>query len=299
MEFYKIVIIFYGGVCLYNIAIVGGGRGGYAMLRVFQGVSDVQIVGISDINPEAIGIKLARELEIPIYTDFVEMLNNSQSDIVIDVTGNEAVHEKVKEMLPEGSILLHGTVARLISLIGIKRSEMFHELNEQAQHLAGMSEELNATVEQVPEIIKEVSKFIQSYGETLGSSVNEAKKHLNDTEEVLQFIRKVAEQTKLLGLNAAIEAARAGEHGRGFAVVAEEVRKLAEHSAASVKKISVIMENLEQSMGNIIKSVEDNQELIERQINAAEQVAYAVGQLGQLADDMNKFSLKLSEIDQK
>lgn len=284
---------------MYNIAIVGGGKGGYAMLRVFQGVSDVQIVGISDINPEAIGIKLARELEIPIYTDFVEMLNNSQSDIVIDVTGNEAVHEKIKEMLSEGSILLHGTVARLISLIGIKRSEMFHELNEQAQHLAGMSEELNATVEQVPEIIKEVSKFIQSYGETLGSSVNEAKKHLNDTEEVLQFIRKVAEQTKLLGLNAAIEAARAGEHGRGFAVVAEEVRKLAEHSAASVKKISVIMENLEQSMGAIIKSVEDNQELIERQINAAEQVAYAVGQLGQLADDMNKFSLKLSEIDQK
>ncbi len=284
---------------MFNIAIVGGGRGGYAMLRVFQDIPDVKIVGIADLNPESVGMKLAEELGISTYTDFVEMLKINQVEIVVEVTGNPEVREKIKENISQNCILVQGEVARLITLVGKQKGELFHELNEQAQQLAGMSEQLNATVEQVPEIINEVSQFIKDYGESLSSSINGIKKHLQDTEEVLQFIRKVADQTKLLGLNAAIEAARAGEHGRGFAVVAEEVRKLAEHSATSVKKISLIMKNLEQSMIEIINSVEENNELTKKQVTAADQVAYAVGQLSQLADDMNEFTKRLSEIDKR
>jgi methyl-accepting chemotaxis protein len=95
------------------------------------------------------------------------------------------------------------------------------------------------------------------------TSLSEKSKEIGDIVEV---IKGIANQTNLLSLNAAIEAARAGEQGRGFSVVAEEVRKLAEQSASSVKRIGeIIMQvrtGIEQSVNeaNISESMIIEQE---------------------------------------
>jgi methyl-accepting chemotaxis protein len=76
--------------------------------------------------------------------------------------------------------------------------------------------------------------------------------------EIVDAITFVADQTKLLSLNAAIEAARAGEYGRGFAVVADEVRKLAVQSAEAAKDIQRRVAEMQQESARALQSVEQS-----------------------------------------
>ncbi|MDR5862199.1 methyl-accepting chemotaxis protein [Halomonas campisalis] len=62
-----------------------------------------------------------------------------------------------------------------------------------------------------------------------------------ETEQIMHALKMLS----LLSINAGIEAARAGEAGRGFAVVADNVRKLADDTNSSAKKIAGLMKELE------------------------------------------------------
>ena len=75
--------------------------------------------------------------------------------------------------------------------------------------------------------------------------------------DIVAIIDGIASQTNLLSLNAAIEAARAGEAGRGFSIVAQEVRLLAQGTAAAADRIKGLVEMSAEHVTAGVDAVDD------------------------------------------
>ena len=106
---------------------------------------------------------------------------------------------------------------------------------------------INASVDRMTRSV-EVAKNSSTKSEELKTSSE-------NIGEAVGFIAKIADQTNLLALNAAIEASRAKEHGKGFAVVADETRALAGESEKNAEFISQLVQKIQGSIDDIIKSI--------------------------------------------
>jgi methyl-accepting chemotaxis protein len=112
---------------------------------------------------------------------------------------------------------------------------------EVAKQTAEVSQSGLARVNDASQEIRRIESSITEFSR----DVNDLQQQAGDIGSIALLIKDIAEQTNLLALNAAIEAARAGEQGRGFAVVADEVRRLAERTAAATNDIKTKIESIQ------------------------------------------------------
>jgi len=174
--------------------------------------------------------------------------------------------------------------------------------------------ETTATVNEVRATVTETAERAQSVAETAQTSVNISRtgseavretvdgmelirrrvediadnilvlsEHTQQIGEIIATVNNLADQSRMLALNASVEAARAGEEGKGFAVVAMEVRNLADQNRDATVQVREILGEIQRATNSAVmvteegsKGVDSGQQRVNKAGESIDKLAKAI-----------------------
>lgn len=126
--------------------------------------------------------------------------------------------------------------------------------------------------------------------ELLHRDIEEVGQISHDITLILDTIKEIANQTKMLGLNAAIEAARVGEAGRGFGVVAEEIRNLSESSKKTAENIRTLTNLINKKIESTTASSQNSVNMSQEQAAAAQEIMASIEEFSAMVERLSSFA---------
>ena len=154
-------------------------------------------------------------------------------------------------------------------------SEAMGHIRDNTHEILSSSQNVTNDMNDSIEAVTQSSTRIQA----INDRVQDFKGKIGKIEEIVDLVKKVANQSNLLALNASVEAARAGESGKGFAVVADQVRQLSINTAESaediVKYVSELKTNIDElatAMEETTQSLGEGSKKVEKSLAALEQM---------------------------
>ncbi|NLU31457.1 MAG: HAMP domain-containing protein [Clostridiaceae bacterium] len=181
----------------------------------------------------------------------------------------------------------------------IKTNELASRINLVAESTNQIEDVSNTTFALTKNALAAMDELDEKAGQTnqiihqVRDDINKLSQRSSRISSIVKVISSVADQTRLLSLNASIEAARAGEFGRGFAVVAEEVKHLADQTAASALDIAALVKEIQSHISSTAQKADSAEVVINEQNEALEK---AIGSFNKISDSMDLLMDKVEAI---
>lgn len=176
--------------------------------------------------------------------------------------------EDANKVIGAFGLALPRKTTRDLRIMACNLKTSLEDISAVIQHLAASSTQIIGNEKQLNDNIGYIYKLSENINQVIG------------------FIKQIADETKMLGLNAAIEAARAGELGRGFGVVAEEIRKLSDESKNTVGKIRELTEEIKNKISETTNKSQLTLNASEDQAAAAQEITASIEEIAGMAEQL-------------
>lgn len=164
-------------------------------------------------------------------------------------------------------------------------SVIIKDMDNLIKETVGLSKDMYVDAKSREESLRNMDESMQNINKSSGEMTN-----------IVNIINDISDQINLLSLNAAIEAARAGDSGRGFAVVSDEISKLADQTAQSIKDIGALIRINENEIARGLENVEATVSTISRVISGVNSITTKMSTIAEkMSDEVNINSIVTTE----
>jgi methyl-accepting chemotaxis protein len=174
------------------------------------------------------------------------------------------------------------------------------ELEQAGKNVAGNANQIVEAAEKTTEAsirgreaVNTTNEIILRIKDDSQDISDKSRRLVSAVEEVGNIIRSVngiAEQSKILAVNASIEAAKAGEYGSGFAVVAQEVKDLAQQSKDATKEITGTLTTIRQAIESMVETAQQGKDRTEKGVKMITNAGATMNDLSEAIRENSDFA---------
>lgn len=242
-------------------------------------------------------------------TDEVGALKNAFRKMVENLRRmNSEIHEEISILVSSTSEIMAATAqgtssaAQTASSVSQTTATMEEikaistQTMEKAQMLGQMAERTRQEGEHGALALEQTTaamRLVRERVEAIATTILALSEQTQQVGEITTAVSTLAQQSKMLALNASIEAAKAGEAGKGFAVVAAEVKDLAEQSQQATLQVQKILEDIRHATDKAVMATEEGTKQADAGMGLVERTTEAVQKLSQVIHETSVASQQI------